>query len=93
MAVAVIMLMMMFMLMVVLMPLHIHIMALLLLAVDDHGDMRPGDPAADRLLSLHGHAGEAQGVHFPDKAVRVRDQLEKRGRQHVAGCSHFALKV
>ena len=69
------------------------VVAMLLCAANLHGKMRAADAALKRTLAADRNARQAEAVHFPDKSVRLRRQLQQRGRQHVARRTHAQVEI
>lgn len=69
------------------------VVALLLHAVHGDGDMSPGDAALHGGGAGHPNARQPQAVELPEKGRRVRQQLQQRGGEHIAGGAHAAVQI
>ena len=80
-------------LVLVVMVVFVHMLGLLLPAVDQHGQVGAGDAALHGRLPHILHPGDVQAVEPLHEPVRVRQQLQKGRRQHVAGRAHAAVQI
>ena len=65
----------------------------LLRAEHGHRNVRAQHAAFFRALRLHPHAGQAERVHAPEKALRVGMELEQRRHEHIARRAHVAFQI
>ena len=64
-----------------------------LLAVDQNAHMRAGNAAFDRPFHNVANAGDPRAVQFVRELLRLRKQLYKRRREHIARRAHAQIKI
>ena len=77
---------------ILMMVMHAAALMPLLLSMDVHPHMGPGDPLAGDALGLQLHAGN-QGVHVRQEPLLLRVQLVQRAHEHIPCRAHGALQI
>ena len=54
-------------------------------------EMSPLNAAFHRVFLSNCHARDPESVHFCDESIRVRQQFQKSGCQHITGSAHSAV--
>ena len=65
----------------------------LLLSMDGNSEMGPGDPALNSLFQTDLNTGQAEGAELIQESLRVREQFQQSGGEHIPGGAHTAVKV
>lgn len=92
-AMVVIMLVVMIMVLMVMLVLVMVVVAFFFLAMDLHGHMRARDAALYGRLPMIFNARDLQCVQLRHKSFRIRQEFQKRCRQHVTCGTHATVKV
>ena len=68
-------------------------MALFFLSIHRYSHMRSGDAALYGRLFFEYNARYAQRIQLLYKSIRIREQLQQRGSQHIPRRAHTTVKI